>query len=122
MSNIKGDFALRGGASTTIGAELRGAMVLGARLRLLALDGATDISLFFSLFLCGVKFEEALDSDEELCSDTESLLKEATSAWSSHSRTWPNLSSHDMTPVCAVLRSWRWVYRSGWLWSAVRRK
>jgi hypothetical protein len=34
-----------GGASTTIGVGLSGALVLGARLLLLALDGATDILL-----------------------------------------------------------------------------
>lgn len=56
----------RGGASTTIGAGVKGALVLGARLLLLALDGATDIlfatGCFF--FLLREKLDEALDSDE----------------------------------------------------------
>ena len=73
-------------------------MVLGARLLLLALDGATDISRDLLLLLLGVKFEDALDGDEGTYPDSESLLKEATSAWSSHLRTWPKLSSDEMTP------------------------
>jgi hypothetical protein len=64
-STIKGDLKLRGGASTTMGAGLLGAMVLGARLLLLALDGATDILLgVFFLRRPRVMFEDALDSDE----------------------------------------------------------
>lgn len=64
MSTISGDFILRGGASTTIGAGVSGARVLGARLRLLALDGATDISSGCFFFLLREKLDDALDSDE----------------------------------------------------------
>jgi hypothetical protein len=45
ISTINGDFMFLGGASTTIGVGLSGALVLGALLLLLALDGATDILL-----------------------------------------------------------------------------
>lgn len=38
--------------------------MLGARLRLLARDGATDISALFRCLRLGVKLEEALDGDE----------------------------------------------------------
>jgi hypothetical protein len=65
-------------------------MVLGARLRLLALDGATDMILDPLLLLFGVRFEDELDGNEEMYPDSESLLKEATAAWPSHLRTWPN--------------------------------
>lgn len=48
-----------------MGAGLLGAMVLGARLLLLALDGATDILLGGFFFRRPrVMFEDALDSDE----------------------------------------------------------
>lgn len=38
--------------------------MLGARLRLLARDGATDMSTLFLCLRWGVKLEEALDGDE----------------------------------------------------------
>lgn len=38
--------------------------MLGARLRLLAREGATDISRLFRCLLLGVKLEAALDGDE----------------------------------------------------------
>jgi hypothetical protein len=44
-------------------------------------------------FLLGVKFEAALEDGE---GDSESLLKESTSAWSSHLPTQPNASSDEM--------------------------
>jgi hypothetical protein len=77
----------------TTGPGLWEILVLGARLRLLALDGATDIALDLVFFLLGVKFEAALEGGE---GDSESLLKEATSAWSSHLPTRPNASSDEM--------------------------
>lgn len=99
---INGDFAFRGGASTTIGAGLSGALILGARLLLLALDGATDISLALLLLFLDVN-EDALDRGEVVRIDSESLL-EATSVWSSHPWTWPNLSSDSVTLVA----TWAW--------------
>jgi hypothetical protein len=87
ISTISGDFMFLGGASTTIGVGLSGALVLGARLRLLALecafDGATDILLFLLLCLFGDAElgEETLERDEVLaCLGGSSLLNEATSA------------------------------------------
>jgi hypothetical protein len=68
-------------------------MVLGARLPLLALDGAADMIIDPLLLLFGLKFEDELDGNEETYPDSEPLLKEATSAWSSHLRMWPNLLS-----------------------------
>lgn len=62
---MSGDLTCRGGASTTIGpppAKL--ALVLGARLLLRALEGATDISLTKLFFFLGVKLDEALDGEE----------------------------------------------------------
>jgi hypothetical protein len=93
MSKTSGDFALRGGASTTIGAGFLWAIELGARLLLLALDGATDILLLLFLLFGG----EIDDADEGISSDAESLLIEASSAASSHSRTWPKVLSTCMT-------------------------
>lgn len=63
MSTTIGVRGLLGGPSTTIGPG-GGARMLGARLRLLARDGATDISALFRCLRLGVKLEEALDGDE----------------------------------------------------------
>jgi len=64
----------------TIGVGFREALMLGARLRLLALEGtlegAIDMLVSFPLLLFGVKFEEALDN--EVSSGSEPPLKEAT--------------------------------------------
>jgi hypothetical protein len=48
-SIMSGDFAPLRGTSTTMGADVRGALVLGARLLLRARDIATDI-LFLRFF------------------------------------------------------------------------
>jgi hypothetical protein len=91
-----------GGASTTIGVAFNGALVLGARLLLLALDGATDMML--TLFACllgamNVSEEEMLERGEVLaCGERSSLLEVATSAWSSHLQTRWEFSSDVMTP------------------------
>jgi len=61
----------------TIGAGFSGAIMLGARLRLLALDGATDMTLLPLLLFGGVKFDETVEGSYP---DSESLLEEATSA------------------------------------------
>jgi hypothetical protein len=78
-SIIRGDFMVLGGASMTIGVGFKEALMLGARLRLLALEGALegaiDILVSFALLLLGVKFEEALD---DVSSGLGALLKEAT--------------------------------------------
>jgi hypothetical protein len=77
---IRGDFMVLGGASMTIGVGFKEALMLGARLRLLALEGALegaiDMLVSFLLPLFGVKFEEALDDD--VSSGPEPLLIEAT--------------------------------------------
>jgi hypothetical protein len=101
-STISGDFMFLGGASTTIGVAFSGALVLGARLLLLALDGATDIML--TLFACllgamNVSEEDMLERGEVLaCGERSSLLEVATSAWSSHLRTRWEFWSDVMTP------------------------
>lgn len=63
ISTTIGVRGLLGGPSTTIGPG-GGARILGARLRLLAREGATDISRLFLCLFFGVKLEEALDGDE----------------------------------------------------------
>src|SRR5690242_16991490 len=63
MSTTIGVRGLLGGAYTTIGPG-GGARMLGARLRLRAREGATDIPRLFLRFRVGVKLEEALDGDE----------------------------------------------------------
>jgi hypothetical protein len=60
MSGVRG---LRGGASTTTGFEVRGALMLGARLWLRARDGMPDMSALFLLLRLAVKLEEALDCE-----------------------------------------------------------
>jgi hypothetical protein len=101
-SIINGDFMFLGGASTTIGTGLSGALMLGARLLLLALDGATDILLVLLLLFLDVN-DDALDRGEVVRMDSVSLL-EARSVWSSHPWTWPNLSSDSVTLVA----TWAW--------------
>ena len=61
---ISGDLLPLRGTFTTIGAGVRGALVLGALLLLRARDGATDILLGRVLLRLGMKLEEALDGDE----------------------------------------------------------
>lgn len=63
MSTTIGVRGLLGGPSTTMGPG-GGARMLGARLRLLAREGATDISRLFLCLRLGVKLEEVLDGDE----------------------------------------------------------
>lgn len=63
-SMIKGDLAPLRGTSTTMGVGAREALVLGARLLLRTLDGATDILLLLLLRL-GVKLVEVADDDDE---------------------------------------------------------
>jgi hypothetical protein len=46
------------------GARMLGALMLGARLRLRAREGATDISRLFLCLRLGVKAEERLDGEE----------------------------------------------------------
>ena len=62
MSTINGALGLLGGASMTTGLEVRGALMLGARLWLRGLDDMfmPDESVLFLLRL-GVKLEEAVD-------------------------------------------------------------
>jgi hypothetical protein len=86
---MSGDFALLGGASTTMGPGAKLARVLGARLRLRAREGATDMVRSPLFFLLGVNPDEALDGDEGTYPDAESWLTEATSAQSGHERKWP---------------------------------
>ena len=57
-STMRGDFAPLRGISTTIGDEFRGALVLGARLLLLARDMATDILFLRLRVLCKCDFEK----------------------------------------------------------------
>ena len=57
-STMRGDFAPLRGISTTIGAAVRGALVLGARLLLLARDMATDIFFLRLRVLCRWAFEK----------------------------------------------------------------
>lgn len=58
MSGVRG---LLGGASMTTGFEVRGALMLGARLRLRVLMGKPDMSALFLPRRLGVKFDDALD-------------------------------------------------------------
>lgn len=55
---MSGDFAPPRGISTTMGADVRGALVLGARLLLLARDIATDIFFLRFRALCRCAFEK----------------------------------------------------------------
>jgi hypothetical protein len=64
MSTIRGVRGLLGGASTTTGFDVRGALILGARLRLRDLNGMPDMSALLLLLRLGVKLEEALDGVE----------------------------------------------------------
>jgi hypothetical protein len=68
MSITIGVRGLLGGPSTTMGpgggARMLGALMLGARLRLRAREGATDISRLFLCLRLGVKAEERLDGEE----------------------------------------------------------
>jgi hypothetical protein len=101
MSTMSGDFMFLGGASTTIGCGFIGALVLGARLLLLALDGATDmmLTLLASLFGAMKVSEEILERGEVLaCGERSSLLEVATSAVSSQLRRRPKFSLDVMTP------------------------
>jgi hypothetical protein len=63
MSITIGVRGLLGGPSTTMGPG-GGARMLGARLRLRAREGATDISRLFLCLRLGVKAEETLDGEE----------------------------------------------------------